>query len=389
MGRPTRNEQFSADEVCLVHAVQRCVRRAFLSGVDPVTQKDYSHRQQWIRCRLEALASVFGIDVLTYSVMSNHLHVILRNRPDVVGTWSDHEVALRWLRIFPGCRLEEQLADPTQTAVDQLAANKPRISEVRKRLSDISWFMRALCEPIARMANKEDDCTGRFFEGRFRAQRIVDDAGLLACSVYVDLNPLRAALAATLEQAQVSSAFDRLQAAQGATVPSAAFELVAVSADEAGKRIRKTPADLLKQQRSAHSRGSGRPVRCDSWLAPMKRDREKLASDPEAHAGRTRASNKGFLDVDWDAYFALLHWTSQAKVAASPNQPPEEIAALLSRVGIDPAKWCDLVWNYRRYFGRSTCAGSPKAMSDDAARVGKAFHIGQAAAKACFLANAS
>jgi hypothetical protein len=72
MGRPKRSEQFNPSEVCIVHTIQRCVRRAFLTGVDRQSGKDFSFRQEWIRRRLEALASVFGIDVLTYAVFSNH-----------------------------------------------------------------------------------------------------------------------------------------------------------------------------------------------------------------------------------------------------------------------------------------------------------------------------
>ena len=60
--------------------------------------------------------------------------------------------------------------------------------------------MRALAEPVARLANQQDECTGRFWEGRFwegrfKAQRITDEAGLLAYAMYVDLNPVRAAMA--------------------------------------------------------------------------------------------------------------------------------------------------------------------------------------------------
>ena len=195
MPRPQRSEQFEPGEVCIVHVVQRCVRRAFLAGVDRVSGIDYSFRKEWIRRRMEALASVFAVDVLSYAVMSNHLHQILRNRPDVCASWSDEEVAVRWLRVFPGHRLEEHLAEPTENDVKTLCRDKQRLAEIRNRLSDVSWFMRALAEPIARMANKQDDCTGRFWEGRFKCQRIVDEAGLLACSMYVDLNPVRAAMA--------------------------------------------------------------------------------------------------------------------------------------------------------------------------------------------------
>jgi hypothetical protein len=93
---------------------------------------------------MEALASVFAIDVLSYAIMSNHIHQILRNRPDVCAQWSDEEVAIRWLRVFPGRRMEEHLAEPTENDVKTLVRDKKRLAEVRRRLCDVSWFMRAL-----------------------------------------------------------------------------------------------------------------------------------------------------------------------------------------------------------------------------------------------------
>ncbi|TVS18637.1 MAG: hypothetical protein EA424_10515, partial [Planctomycetaceae bacterium] len=122
MGRSLRSEQFDADEICIVHTIQRCTRKAFLAGMDDRTGIDYSFRREWIRRRMEALASVFAIDVLTYAIMSNHMHVILRNRPDVVEAWPDEEVATRWLKVFPGRRLDEQLAEPTDSDVKMLVA---------------------------------------------------------------------------------------------------------------------------------------------------------------------------------------------------------------------------------------------------------------------------
>ena len=155
--------------------------------------EDFDYRREWIRRRLELLASVFGIDVLSYAILSNHLHVVLRTRPDVVGQWSDRQVSERWLRLFPGRRLEEYLGAPVAEEIEALSGDRTRVERIRVRLSDVSWFMRSLSEPIARMANRQDGCTGRFWEGRFKAQRIADEAGLLACSLYVDLNPIRAA----------------------------------------------------------------------------------------------------------------------------------------------------------------------------------------------------
>ena len=211
MGRPKRGEQFSCDEVGIAHVVQRCVRRAFLAGIDQATGKDYSFRREWIRRRMELLASVFGLDLLSYAVMSNHLHLILRTRPDVVETWSDEEVALRWLRLFPGKRLEEHLGEPTDADLEQVLNTPGRVALLRKRLSDVSWFMKSLSEPIARLANKQDECTGRFWEGRFKCQRLLDEQAVLSAMVYVDLNPIRAAMASDLESSDYTSIQHRLR----------------------------------------------------------------------------------------------------------------------------------------------------------------------------------
>jgi hypothetical protein len=385
MPRPIRTEQFDASEVCIVHVVQRCVRRAFLAGVDAVTGKDYSFRREWIRRRMEALASVFAVDVLSYAVMSNHMHQILRNRPDVAATWSDEEVAIRWLRVFPGRRLEEHLAEPTENDVKALCTNKERIAEIRKRLSDISWFMRALAEPIARMANKQDDCTGRFWEGRFKAQRIVDEAGLLACSMYVDLNPVRAAMAASPDESVHTSAYDRIEATKGKQIDSAAFDLKPVSTEAAGQAIRDTPVEELKQKRRAKRRNpTGRRIRRDDWLAPLTLEASKLSADPQPHSGGIRSSDRGFLNVSLRDYLGLLRWTAKQSVEGMAVKVPPSLAKTLSALGIDASMWRDLVWNWQRYFGKSSCVGSPESLKAAAAGSGQHWHRGQVSAANCF-----
>jgi REP element-mobilizing transposase RayT len=385
MPRPQRAEQFEPAEVCIVHVVQRCVRRAFLAGVDQVSGKDYSFRKEWIRRRMEALASVFAVDVLSYAVMSNHLHQILRNRPDVCAQWSDQEVAIRWLRVFPGRRLEEHLAEPTENDVNTLVRDKQRLAEIRTRLSDISWFMRALAEPIARMANKQDECTGRFWEGRFKAQRIVDEAGLLACSMYVDLNPVRAAMADSPDEAVHTSAYDRIAADKGRQIDSAAFDLKPIPTAEAGRRIRDTPVNELRRQHQARRRHpTGRRVRRDGWLAPLTLKRGKLADDAEIHRKGLRSSNKGFLNIDWSDYKRLLRWTARQSVGDVAAKVPPALARTIAALGIDAAMWRDLVWNWPKYFGQSSCIGSPESMKADAERSGHHHHRGQAAVACCF-----
>lgn len=386
MPRPKREEQFDHSEICIVHAVQRCVRRAFLAGVDSETGKDYSFRKEWIRRRMEGLASVFGIDVLSYAVMSNHMHVILRNRPDVVATWSDAEVAIRWLRVFPGRRMEEHLAEPTEHEVKVLAGNDERIAEIRQRMSDISWFMRALAEPISRLANKQDECTGRFWEGRFKAQRIVDEAGLLACSMYVDLNPVRAAMTSDPASSPHTSAFDRMEARKGKQIHSAAFDLKPVPTEQAAKQIRETPVDELREKQKRKKRNpTGKRIRRDAWLAPLTLSSDKLSVDAEANQDGVRASDKGFLHVSIRDYLRLLRWTAKQGVDGMTEKIPSSLASTLTQIGIDASMWRDLVWHWRKYFGKSICVGSPESMRQDARRCGKHHHQGQASASACFV----
>jgi len=88
-----------------------------LAGIDDKTGKDFSFRREWIRRRMKSLDSALAIDVVDYAIMSNHMHLILRNRADVVTSLSHQEVAISWLRVFPGRRLEVDIAEPTQSDV--------------------------------------------------------------------------------------------------------------------------------------------------------------------------------------------------------------------------------------------------------------------------------
>ncbi len=205
-----RYRQVSLDDTPYYHCISRCVRRAFLCGKDAHTGFDFEHRRQWIVDRIKLLCSVFAVDLCAYAVMSNHYHIVIRIDADAVKQWTDQEVASRWMQIFSGPLLMHQylanadLTNPEREHVAELFATW------RNRLFDLSWFMRCLNEPIARMANAEDHCTGRFWEGRFKSQALLDARAVLACMAYVDLNPIRAAMAKTPEQSDYTSIQERI-----------------------------------------------------------------------------------------------------------------------------------------------------------------------------------
>ena len=194
------------------HCVSRCVRRAFLCGDDAHSGKSFEHRRQWIQDRMRLLADVFAVDLCAFAVMSNHYHVVLHvDRLEAEG-WDDAEVIRRWRLLFAGHPLArrylagEELLDVERALVSDLVALW------RERLTDISWYMRCLNEAIARQANAEDLCSGRFWEGRFKSQALLDEKALAACLAYVDLNPIRAGVAETPEASDHTSIQERIRA---------------------------------------------------------------------------------------------------------------------------------------------------------------------------------
>jgi len=182
-----------------------------LCGKDAHTGFDFEHRRQWIVDRIKLLCSVFAVDLCAYTIMATHYHVVIRISIDEVEHWSDEEVAKRWTQIFTGPLLIHRYLANANLTSGELKCVTELLSTWRERLADLSWFMRCINEPIARMANAEDHCTGRFWEGRFKSQALLDARAVLACMAYVDLNPIRAAIAKTPEQSDYTSIQERIQ----------------------------------------------------------------------------------------------------------------------------------------------------------------------------------
>ena len=193
------------------HCVCRCVRRAFLCGEDEFSGQNYEHRRQWIVDRLAFLTGIFSIEIASYAVMSNHYHLVLRVDKNTADNWSESEVIRRWKQL---CRIPQvitqYLKTPDMPGVDVVAQDL--IESWRERLTDISWLMRFLNEYLARKANEEDNCKGRFWEGRFKSQPLLDEAAVITAMSYVDLNPIRAKMAETPETSDYTSIKQRIEA---------------------------------------------------------------------------------------------------------------------------------------------------------------------------------
>lgn len=205
-----RKSLIDLEQTTYYHCIARCVRRAFLCGEDHVTGKNFEHRKAWVAERLDYLAKTFAIDITSYAIMSNHYHVVLRVDVDKAKRWNDANVVRRWKRVckVPAIVQKYLKGDATRTMATMA---QDLIATWRQRLTDISWFMRLLNEHIARRANKEDDCTGRFWEGRFKSQALLDEAAVLTAMAYVDLNPIRANKAKSPERSDYTSIQQRIK----------------------------------------------------------------------------------------------------------------------------------------------------------------------------------
>ena len=324
-----RSEIVDNEEVGIYHCVSRCVRRAYLCGHDSVSGRSFEHRRLWIRGRLSFLTEIFAIEVVAYAVMSNHLHSLIRIRPDVAGEWSAEEVARRWRLLFPLRRVKGAPAKPNEAEIEALVHQPKKIALYRERLSSVSWFNRCLNEKIARQANAEDECKGRFWEGRFKCQRVYDLAGVVACAVYIDLNPVRAGMAKTLEESDHTSVQERLGGVS--------------------KRVAK---------------------RCSAW---PKVSLLSVAQMTE----RT---------MTLEEYLELVDETGRL-IVEGKKSISEKVEPILRRLKVNPERWVENTKGFRERFKR--VVGAESCLRAAAKRAKKRWFAGVRAARGVFLEGAA
>lgn len=196
------------------HCISRVVRRALLlgEGADSAT----GDRKLWIERRLKELDAIFAVSVGGFAVLDNHLHLLLRLDPEVAKNWTDKQVIDRWFKLFPprGTDRKPLTAAKLKELVERRLADAQWITVARDRLSSLSWFMKCLKEPLSRLVNKAEKCTGAFFEGRFKSIAVLDEEALLAVCAYIDLNPVAAGIAATPETSEHTSVKARVDHVQ-------------------------------------------------------------------------------------------------------------------------------------------------------------------------------
>jgi hypothetical protein len=282
-----------------------------------------------------------AIDVLDYAILDNHLHVVLRNRPDIVATWSDEEVARRWWYVCPGRRNSDgSVPEPKPCEIGLLMAD---VDQYRGRLSDISWMMRLACQPIARRANQEDEVDGRFFAGRFGCNRLRTIADVLACSIYVALNLVRAGVADTPEQSEFTSACDRIRGRwQTLRQEMNETELGTSVGQASGEMADAWLAPLLLDEH-AEAPATGEALECDgSDCGDAPNHLPSSACNP---IGWPRISNKGFLPLSLDQYLSLLDSVGRIVCVGKRGFIPPELPPILQRLRLDTRSWLESLWD--------------------------------------------
>ena len=275
------------------HCTNRCVRRAYLCGYDEDTGQNFEHRKVWLEKRMSDLCDIFSIEIYAYAVMDNHYHIVLYLDPKAPENWSDEEVVDKWLSVFPSKLDKPENAQQKEMRKLAVLDSPELLAKYRERLGDLSWFMRRLNEPLAKMSNQEDYCTGRFWQGRFTSQALLDEAAVLSCMAYVDLNPVRAKITQKIE---------------------------------------------------------------DSKHTSIKRRIESLEHKPELLndniTSMSNAINSNRLSVTLKEYIQLVEWAGRS--IANPNKAsiPVQVASVLDRLNLQKNHWLKQVELYGRNFNR-------------------------------------
>lgn len=308
-----RSMQIDLDSTPFYHCIARCVRRGFLCGIDKYTGVDYSHRKIWVESRLKELAGIFSIKISAYAIMSNHYHVVLHVDDKGSEAWSEREVKSRWAAIFPKDAAKLAIYDQTPSLKE---AKQEKIELWRERLTSISWFMRCMNETIARLSNQEDDCTGRFWEGRFKSQALLDEGALLSAMVYVDLNPVRSVITNTPETSEFTSIYDRIQfIAKQLKKPKRKAVAPATATSET--------IDTLKQPTS---------------LMPFSSNKS-LVEEGEAA-----------IEYKLSDYLELVDLTGKAIREDKKGAIPAQLAPILARLNINSKTWVSMIKNFEKHF---------------------------------------
>ena len=286
------------------HCISRCVRRAFL-----IAEYQDFDRKAWLDQRLRELDSLFAISVAGFSVMDNHLHLLVRIDPEVADSWTPIQVAQRWLTLFPP-RVHRKPVTPTQEDFERFAADEQWVKQKRARLASLSWFMKCLKEPLSRKCNLEENCRGTFFEGRYKSIAILDEESILTVAAYIDLNPVAAGICSLPEHSPHTSIKERVEhlIAQGRLQDIAQIRTGSVAAQRVSEGIEQS-----------------------HWLIPIE--------DQRTRGSIREGIKEGFT---FGQYLMLVDCMSRT-VREGKASISQEVESIFDRLQMDAQRWMERV----------------------------------------------
>ena len=155
------------------------------------------HREVWVRS-LEKAAAFSGVEVITYCVLENHFHILVRVDP-AAKECGDGELVRRYRALYGSERaawsgmdadaLEHALREGSEDVAERLR------ERLRRRMGDVSEFMRTLRQRYVKWFNRRFDTVGTLWAERFGSVLVEDAPWIVALvAAYIDLNPVRAGL---------------------------------------------------------------------------------------------------------------------------------------------------------------------------------------------------
>ena len=331
-----RSQTISQTEDGHYHVISACVRNAFLlSNTEP---EKYNCRKQWIQDKMISLSRIFYIDIFGYALMDTHMHLLLGTRYFQADHTTRKDVATRWLTLHPKRRNKA----PSEKEINELVNNKKEVENCRKKLRDVSIFMKELNQHIARRANKEDNMKGRFWQGRFESISLPDSGAILKCLMYVELKPVRAKIAEAPETSKYTSCYDRIKA------HNARKEV------NKSKKNKKNPKIMQDMEK-------------DNWLAPIF----------------DTTKEKGFFHMTFEEYLELLDWTGREIRDDKRGAISDDLAPILKRLKLKTDNWTEHLIGFRKDFRR--VAGSEETIRKYAKKANKHWFHGISAANQHFI----
>lgn len=343
MSRRARSSMISPDEITIAHVWSQTVQQIFLLGNEEATNQDYSHRKDWVVDIMAHQSMFMAVDILRFAIMDNHVHFLLRTRPDIVRGWSDEEVAWNYLLLCPknkrrkkvGGKWEYEILDPRQCDVDAIVNDPKKLKKIRQKLSSLSFWMQLLKQKVAKRANAEVQrdgvCKGAFWKGRFEMTVINTQEHLLTCSVYIDLNPFRAKITDRLEGYRYTSIYMHL---------TEVFRQMLEKDD-----LTPTEGNPLGEFPESGMLSPLQYVETDGQVDHGGSSECRLSGE-----SRKRCSDTGFLEVTLDQYCELLEWSMRQLGDGREGSISGLAHALVSMHGMSLETWADRLRNFRRLY---------------------------------------